>query len=217
MADHPDQHKYYDKGIMQSAQAKPDSIDDLYNKVMGPNAAGKGKPVRSVENKGAIGLMVLPQGWETGPSNSGVRGAGYYESYHPPGAPDVKISVSYNGQRQDKATAEHFLRAVDKRSAARSPDLTKDEQAGLAGVFGLKADPSRFQLDTSTTEIIDGKRVLVTSGIYKTNSVRESTAYIDADGKGTTIQEISLQSPAAAFSRYEPQFKEMLHKLIWKP
>ncbi|MGK4422463.1 hypothetical protein ACSLVQ_29855, partial [Klebsiella pneumoniae] len=79
-------------------------------------------------------------------------------------------------------------------------ELTKDEQAGIASILGVRNDPAQFHLDSASVEIIDGKRVLLTNGLYKGNSVRETTAYVDADGKGSTIQEISLQAPDAAFS-----------------
>lgn len=214
MADYPDKLHGIAGKVADVAQAGPkESLDDLYDRVMRKPGASQPRP--SIENKGAVGLMVLPQGWTSGPSQSGLRGADYYVSFHPPESEKTLISLSYDGRRHDKASSEQFLRSIDHRSASRNPQLTADERRELGGILGVRGDQTKFKMDTAAVEKIDGRNVLVVSGSYNSTNTRETAVYVDADGKGSSIQVLALQAPAADYGRYEPHYKTMLQNLIW--
>ncbi|MCA9802457.1 MAG: hypothetical protein KC777_10855 [Cyanobacteria bacterium HKST-UBA02] len=92
----------------------------------------------------------------------------------------------------------------------------RDEFQSLGEILRGKEKDELFQLDSASTETINGKRVLMLEGRYKSNDLRTMSMLIDSDGTGEAVQEVALVSPPDRFAALKGTTREMFDSIKWK-
>ncbi len=200
------------------SQAKVDwSPDSLFTRVYSDNTA------RSATNNapesqsnyistGQIELMKVPTDWVKR-DNVNLKANDGLVEYHPADNHDVRLNSSFRGNRISEDAAKAFtncLKAVEHSIAKGSEELKS-----LAEVIDDKS--RNFNISKAFTEDLNGKRVLVVEGAYKdTEHTTTQTRYVDSDGTGSAVQEISYTAPGALFNAHLPAAEKAIKSILWK-
>jgi len=160
---------------------------------------------------GEILNMVLPENWEAGTAKK--SGAAIFNEVHAPEHYNVQINFSYRGNRVSDDGAASFRSVLYKDSPH---DLSTLEISSLREVLGDQADPKRFATETAKTKDINGKRCLVVTGQYLTNPQKIERIYIDRDGSGSAVEELSYTAPKSDFQKYLQCWRQSADSIIWK-
>jgi hypothetical protein len=208
MTDFPDQPKI-EGHVIRVAQNKLDpGADALFHKTfMQGGAKSSHNPIITT---GQIEALAVPDGWI---KRKGVRlpaGAGLVE-YHPPGHDDIRLNSFYRGSRISDDAARAF-----KECLAKPPhDVTPDELQTLSQVL---RDKSYDFKGSARTEDLNGKRVLIVQGHYTDKEHTGSqTIYVDSDGTGSAVQEISYTASGQDYQMSLDKAQKAFKSIIWKP
>jgi hypothetical protein len=202
-----EQPKFEGRAI-RVAQALDPSADALFNKIFIDSA-----PKRSHSptiSTGQIEAMSVPDGWVKRADVRLAAGAGLVE-YHPPGHNDIRLNSFYRGSRISAEAAQAFNQCL-----AKPPhDLKQDELQTLSQVL---RDKSYDFNGSAKTEDLNGKRVLVVEGRYTDKEHTASqTIYVDSDGTGSAVQEISYTACAQDYQANLNKAQKAFNSIIWKP
>ncbi len=168
--------------------------------------------VNGIKDLGQISSMQFPQGFVTGEEENNTAGNNYFKEFHLGIDPDVKIYFEYRGSRISKATAEKFQKIL----ANNTSKLTPDELRDVGEILDSKSIPEDFHIQIAKTQKVDGKSILVVEGRYIQHDLQARTFYVDADGSGRVIQEVTFQTPMAKRSKYFPDGIKALESIKWK-
>jgi hypothetical protein len=206
MADIPEQPRY-EQQIVMIAQTKLDpSAESLFNRTFG-KAMPDQKPVIST---GQIEAMSVPDGWVKRDDVNLQAGAGLVE-YHPPGHDNICLNSFYRGSRVSTEAAAAF-----KDCLAQPPhQLQSKELKALQEI--LRDKSSDFDIYFAKTSDLNGKRVLSVEGRYKDpNHTGSQTIYVDSDGTGSAVQEISYTASGKDYQNNLAQAHKAFKSIIWK-
>jgi hypothetical protein len=207
MGEIPEQPKY-EQPIVMIAQTKLDpSAESLFNRTFASPAKPEGNPVIST---GQIQAMTVPDGWVKRDAVNLPSGGGLVE-YHPPGHDDIRLNSYYRGSRVGQEAAQAF-----KDCLAKPPhQLQSKELKDLAQVLGDKSYD--FDIFFAKTADLNGKRVLSVEGRYKDKDHTSSqTIYVDSDGTGSAVQEISYTASGKDYQDHLSEAQKALKSIIWK-
>jgi hypothetical protein len=109
-------------------------------------------------------------------------------------------------------TSERFRNLL----AAPLHSLTQVELEDLRQLLQTRSDPASFRAMVAKTQDIHGKRVLVIEGLFLKHALHARTLYVDTDGTGSAVQEITFQAPNARFVKNLLQGVKSLESIIWK-
>ena len=168
--------------------------------------------VNGIKDLGQISSMQFPQGFVTGEEENNTAGNNYFKEFHLGIDPDVKIYFEYRGSRISKATAEKFQKILANNTSKLTPDELKD----VGEILDSKSIPEDFHIQIAKTQKVDGKSILVVEGRYIQHDLQARTFYVDADGSGRVIQEVTFQTPMAKRSKYFPDGIKALESIKWK-
>ena len=181
--------------------------DALFNRVFSntPDVSRQ----QAIISTGQVESMNVPSGWVKRASVKLPAGAGLVE-YNPVGHPDIRLNSFYRGHRISDDGAKAFKDCLNE-----PPHLLKpNELQGLAEAMRDKAYDFK---GTAKTEDLNGKRVLVVEGRYndekKTNS---QTIFVDADGTGSAVQEISFTACDKDYTANLMKAEKAFKSIIWK-
>jgi hypothetical protein len=196
--------------IVMIAQAKPDATrDTLFNRTYGDSVTLKNNPVIST---GQIQSLTVPDGWIKRADANLRAGAGLVE-YHPPGHDDIRLNSFYRGNRVSNAAAQAF-----KDCLAKPPHQLQSgskELKDLAEVLGDKAYD--FDVLFAQTAELNGKRVLWVQGNYTDKKhTGAQTIYVDSDGTGSAVQEISYSASGHDYAAHLTEAQKALKSVVWK-
>lgn len=170
------------------------------------------KKENEVMSTGQVGAMKLPDGWVKRDSVNLKANAGLVE-YHPAGDNDVKLNSYYRGNRISEDGAKAFKDCLS--SAAHAITKGSEELKSLAEVIGDST--GNFNISKASTEVLNGKKVLVVEGSHKdAEHTTSQTVYVDSDGTGSAIQEISYTAPGALFKAHLGAAEQAIKSIIWK-
>lgn len=170
------------------------------------------KPPKAYIEIGQIHQIGLPAGWVEGESSSGVLGNSDYRQFHHPDNPDVQIAFSFRGHKTSPTAAEVF-----KRTLNSSPhNLSKEEITDLSETIARISDPSEFVIKRAATTVLNDKTVLAIEGQYKARTISERVIYVDADGTGSTVQEVSYTAPTALYHANLNTATASMNSIMWK-
>lgn len=176
----------------------------------GDMAPGGTAPGALARNIGQVRFMALPPGFVGGRRGTVGPVSSLFQSYHLAAQPEVQIYFEYRGFRIGDAGAAAFRHAL-----AQAPHvLSAAELAPLAPVLRSKRLPPEFELERAQTASLAGKRVLIVEG--RRNGFRARTVYVDADGSGAAVQEITFLAPARQFARHLPAAVQALESIAWR-
>jgi len=201
------QHQATDKppamvGYKNADQSSDNIFSDIFRMA---------RPVPGKEeiSTGQIHSMVMPAGWE---KRSDVRlpaGAGLVE-FHPHGQDDVRLNAFYRGRRVGIEAANAF-----KECLAKPPHQLQDQELKVLAVV-LRDKGSDFDIFSARTIDLNGKRVLSVEGCFKDQEkTGEKTLYVDSDGTGSAIQEISYCAHGKDYQRYLGEAEKAFRSIIW--
>jgi hypothetical protein len=195
--------------IVQVAQAgKLDpSMESLFNRTF---QSSPGPRSGDVISTGQIQAMPVPKGWERRPEVQLPAGAGLTE-YHPPGHDNIRLNSFYRGSKVSEHAAQAFKECLSKPAH----QLQDGEIKYLHEVLRDKAQD--FNIFFASTEDLNGKRVLRVEGSYKDDAHTSSqTVYVDADGSGSVVQEISYTASGKDYSAHLVEAQKAMKGIVWK-
>jgi len=153
--------------------------------------------------------MRLPPGFVPGLVRDENR---FFQEYHLESDPSIQIYFEYRGRRMSEAASNIFRDLI--LAAPRNVTLIEIEQ--YRELLQTKSDPTRFRPLIAKTQDIKGKRVLVVEGIFLKFNLQARTLYVDSDGTGSAVQEISFQTPVDRFIKYVLPGTRCLESILWK-
>jgi hypothetical protein len=183
---------------------------DETNPVPRPLAATGVQPV--VTDIGQIAVMKLPPGFVIGKSNLPGEGTWFFQEYHLEADPEVKVYFEYRGKRISKQSSEKFHNLF----TGPPHNLSQAELESLRQVLQTRSDPASFRAMVAKTQDIHGKLVLVIEGLFLKHDLQVRTLYVDSDGTGSAVQEITFQTPKDRFVKNMLQGIKSLESIIWK-
>ncbi len=190
------------------AQKQLDSAtDSLFNRIFRNNQTLTDQQQIST---GQIQAMAVPAGWERRADSQLPAGAGLTE-FHAPGQDNVRLNSFYRGSRVGAEAARAFHECL-----AKPPhQLHANEIKALSQVLGDKDDG--FDIFFARTVDLNGKRVLSVEGSFKDKDhTSEKTIYVDTDGTGSAVQEISYAACGKDYQRYLGEAEKAFRSIVWK-
>jgi len=179
-----------------------------FSKFFGPGAL-RMAPTGPIMTVGQVSSMVIPEKWEKRSPEDMPAGAGLVE-YHAPGVQDVRLNSFYRGRRINPTTGKYFHDALQ----AVPHELTGIELENLQEVFDDKRS-TNFDARSARTEEWNGRKVLILTGRYKSDPIFGQTIYVDSDGTGTAVQELSFTAPEKLYERFLPDAQKSLKSIKW--
>ncbi len=191
-----------------------DERRQLFNELMDESSEGVlNKNGHRVNNLGQIASMTMPFDFEKGDQSGGTFANNSFREYHQVASPEVKFYFEYRGGRISGDSANQFHKTL----AETAHDLTSIEIENLQGVLGAKrTNKDDFQLNLARTEDLNGKLVLVLEGRFLHHDLSVRTLFVDSDGTGSAVQEISFQSPTADFADKTAMCSKVFNSIKWK-
>jgi hypothetical protein len=95
-------------------------------------------------------------------------------------------------------------------------ELTTEELEQVEIVIRNASDEEYFSLSSSHTEDINGKRILIVEGVWKTSGLADYGLFIDSDNTGSAVQEIHFLAPERDYVNYIDQIEQVLASIVWK-
>jgi hypothetical protein len=165
-----------------------------------------------VTDIGRVDSMTMPDHFEVGKKVSGTYANNSFQEYHLKNNNDVKIYFEYRGRPMSEGPSRNFRELLDKPPHI----LDSAEQAKVRDVFGAKSNPDDFKILLAKTEDLNGKRVLILEGRNPHRNTSSRTTYIDTDGSGSAVQEITYQAPTRDYMRNLTPALNALKTIKWK-
>jgi hypothetical protein len=175
-----------------------------------PPALASAADLPEAKDIGQVADMKLPPGFVSGKENAGPNA--FFKEFHSGSDPDVKVYFEYRGHRMspDGSTKFHDILAQPAHN------LAQKELDQLSEVLQTKAQASDFQISTAKTQDINGKRVLLVEGDFLKYGLRARTLYVDSDGTGSAVQEVTFQAPTDRFNKNTVKGTQSLNSITWK-
>jgi len=184
------------------------TIGDTIGNTLGSGRANGGETM----SIGQVHSMSIPEDWVKRGGLDSKAMSGLSE-YHPAGHHDVKLNSFYRGMRIGADAAQAFKECLEQ--APHLIEKGSEELHGLTEILGEKA--RNFNIGKAFTEVLNGKKVLVVEGSYKdAEHTTSQTRYIDSDGTGSAVQELSYTAPGALFKAYKAAAEGAIKSIIWK-
>jgi len=165
-----------------------------------------------VKDLGQIAEMKLPKGFVCGTPDSAGGKTKSFQEYHSSGDPLLKVYFEYRGHRMSEGSSKTFHQLLTEAPHT----LRQAEVNKLTEVLQDKSDPGAFRISVSKTVDINGKRVLVVEGQYLQQGLQARTLFVDSDGTGSAVQEITFQAPVNSFSKGIVDGAKSLESIEWK-
>ncbi|HEY9757317.1 MAG TPA: hypothetical protein V6C97_19265 [Oculatellaceae cyanobacterium] len=164
-----------------------------------------------VVKQGQVKQMTLPPGWrEIKPFNN--RTTDYSREFAPPERDDVKIVFFYRGHRVHRKAGEQFLEVL----SLPEHELSQDERVSVEWIIRNASEPDWFAIKSLRTEHVNRKVALVMEGLWLQNRMANLGLFFDADGTGTSIQEIHYTSPESDYFAFLPDAVSAIKSIVWK-
>ncbi len=164
----------------------------------------------AVSNLGAIESFTVPEGWNLGRRSE--RAYGYIYAWQPQAQTNVSLNISYRGRPLSDADAAKL-----KSTLSGGPrTLSSHEVHALSGTVRELASSSAFTINSAKVIDVDGVAALEVTGAYKDQYVDKHALFINADGAGRIVQEISYIAPRDKYANFVATAKSALASLKLK-
>lgn len=165
-----------------------------------------------ITNHGQIKRLALPDHWLERTLPRAADTLKTVRIAYPADRPNVQLRLIYRGRPLSEAAGKRFQSIL----SLPPHGLTPDEIMALTPVLRDLADEEIFERQAADTLELNGKKVLRFSGKWKHDPFRSASVFVDVDGSGCTIQEISFFAPDDDWASYLPHFEEMLNVMQWQ-
>ena len=166
--------------------------------------------VSCVRNIGQVESLDLPDGFVEGKSKDDA--GGFFQSYHLGSDPEIKLYLEYRGFRMGEDVSKAFHSLLSKPPHA----INNAEVKNYLEVYSQKYNPDDYKIDVAETQNINGKTVLVIERVFQKFELKVRTLYVDSDGSGSAIQEISFQTPTSKSADHFANGVKALQSIKWK-
>lgn len=209
-----------EQALAKLKESLADELDRLFDEaIIGAPKAHRTKsqdqnPPIEIHNYGKLSSLVMPVGWIEDKPESGETDSRRCREFHPQVNKSVRLVFFFRGTRASPEAAEQFRLVLSKRAHVLSPAELKK----LGEILRDKAEPERFKIMVAATRELNGSRVLVVEGSYlDTNNKREAYAmFIDGDGSGSIVQEISFLAPKREYPSFFADATSSFKSIQWK-
>lgn len=185
-----------------------DGKDGKDGSAIGRNASGI-----EVIDRGQISSMSMPAGFEKGKAVGGTFANNSFQEYHLSSNANVKFYFEYRGQRMGAESSRAFHETLERPPHVLAPQ----ELESLHQVLGAnRSNKEDFKINSARTEDLNGKRVLTIEGRYPHHGLSARTVFVDSDGTGSAVQEITFQAPTAEFFKNTAASLNALKSIKWK-
>ena len=166
-----------------------------------------------VLDRGQISSMTMPAGFEKGRQVGGTFANDNFQEYHLGTNANVKFYFEYRGRRMGAESSKVFHETLERPAHS----LTPQEIESLHQVLGAnRTNKEDFKINSAKTEDLNGKRVLTIEGRYPQHGLSARTVFVDSDGTGSAVQEITFQAPTAEFFKNTSASLNALKSIKWK-
>lgn len=165
----------------------------------------------TVTNLGQISVMKLPDGFEIGRQSDETIGTKMFKEYHSDDDPEVQFTFYYRGMRTRPDSAKAFHELLE----APPHVLKQSEFDKISETLYMMAHPEKFKLMIAKTQDINGKRVLSVEGEFVHDGSMIRTLFIDSDGTGSAVQEISFRAPKDRYMKNIPRASKVFDSINW--
>lgn len=186
-----------EQALARLRQAADAEIDRVFDEVTSrtkraPRAKlQKDEPRLEIKNYGRVASMSMPPGWlETMLKNQSTDKSKLREFHHPTNSL-VRIDLYFRGYKISNSAADSFKLLLSKRPHF----LTPAELKSFGEVLSDRGTSDKFKMLVAATRDINNNTVLVIEGRQCATQEDAYILYIDIDGTGSLVQEISFQSP----------------------
>ena len=201
--------------LRQTAEAEIDRVfDEVTSRTKrAPRAKlQKDEPRLEIRNYGRVEFMSMPAGWletvlDKQPTDKSKR-----REFHHPTNPRARICLYFRGYKISNAASDNFRLLLSKRPHF----LTPLELKSSAEVLTDRGVSDKFRLLVAATRDISNNTVLVIEGSECTSQEDAYILYIDIDGSGSLIQEISFQGPPHEFPHSFAQAMSAFKSIQWR-
>lgn len=176
-------------------------------------ASGQRASGIQVIDRGQISSMSMPAGFEKGKAVGGTYANDSFQEYHLSSNANVKFYFEYRGRRMGTESSKVFHDTLEKPPHTLAPQ----EIESLHQVLGAnRSNKDDFKINSARTEDLNGKRVLTIEGRYPHHGLSARTVFVDSDGTGSAVQEITFQAPTAEFFKNTAVSLNALKSIKWK-
>lgn len=169
------------------------------------------KIVKQVREIGAIATLNLPKGFVAGVSRDDSDGY-MFKQYYLESDSTIKLFFEYRGHRIKKKYGESYLSLLKKGPH----DIAIEKVYEYSPVFIEKSIKDDFKIELAKIVSIADKSVLAIEGTFPKHKIKARSIYIDTDGTGTAIQEVTFQTPIEKADKYFPDGIKALESIKWK-
>jgi hypothetical protein len=163
-----------------------------------------------IEDYGPVKTILLPDGWVELPAPKMPAGRSLKE-FAPPDQSGVKLCFFYRGEPVSAETGAIFNKVLNLPPHT----LSKEELACLKEILRERTDPEIFTVLKSSTEVLNGKRILLLIGTYKQTGHELYELFMEADETGRLIYEIYIIGPTQPYRVHLKEVKPALATLKW--
>jgi len=198
----------------EKAKSSPDDklLEKLFNSTPDEWAVSASPSGQLLSDIGPVSTMVIPADWRPGRQRHNTLGLSFYEEYTPPGEPETILYFYFRGVPLEPEQAGAFKQVLK----APPHTLSEAEVEKIKPLLAGKASPDAFEILSLATELINGKHVLMLTGIYKGEEKPMIELFVDLDGSGSLLHEIEYQAPLDKYTVYLPQMEAAFKSLSWK-
>ncbi len=177
------------------------------------NAIGRNASGIEVIDRGQISSMSMPAGFEKGKTVGGTFANNSFQEYHLSSNANVKFYFEYRGRRMGAESSRAFHETLERPPHVLAPQ----ELESLHQVLGAnRSNKEDFKINSARTEDLNGKRILTIEGRYPHHGLSARTVFVDSDGTGSAVQEITFQAPTAEFFKNTAASLNALKSIKWK-
>lgn len=198
---------------MERRDAAEEQRRRLFDELMKDGKDDRQASGPKVLDRGQISSMTMPAGFERGKAIGSTYANDSFQEYTLNRNPDVKFYFEYRGRRMGADSSKAFHDILEKPPHSLAPQ----EIESLRQVLGAnRSNKEDFKINSARTEDLNGKRVLTIDGRYPQHGLSARTVFVDSDGTGSAVQEITFQAPTAEFFKNSAASLNSLKSIKWK-
>lgn len=171
------------------------------------------RPGQEVRNQMAIETLPLPAGFsEAPPQVRDFANASVSREFHPAGDNDTTLVMYYRGNPTSTEAGQAFRHLLNQQPHT----LSAQELQAISPTLGNLADPLAFDLRSARTATVGDRNVLVVDGQWRNSQTQFHGMMIDANGKGTVVQEVFFEANLQNYTRHINAVAQSLSRIRWK-
>jgi hypothetical protein len=163
-----------------------------------------------IRNHGQIDSLEVPEHWEEAALSREPLDTHSVRMFHPADDEKVQLRLIYRGRPESEEDGRRFAYCLDLPPHA----LSGAELDDLVSVFREQGE-LEFQISAAQTMILNGRTVLWVEGSWRDDVYWCGTVYIDADGTGRVVQEVTCFAPIGSLDSQRETFKRIFESIVW--